>query len=208
MADMPSPEEIQGMALELMESGDALVLQLTGKDSDFTLDFLQEKLVRCSAFQERLAEIISHLTRYAIPVLQVCDGTELQVQVRELELTEEPAYKALKNATDRNRWLKGTLAKDPVYIEHRAWRLTRSILTEAKQVVSRRAETMKRLDADIRLHEKILEAKVGLGLLPRRAELTESPRHRGAEVDLTAEPEKPANFDAISAGDGGEICLG
>lgn len=197
-----TPDEVTAEAVALMEKSATLVLGLSEQEADYDLSYLQGKLAKCSAFQERLAEMVTRITQLQVPVLQMRDAAEAQVEAAEAEVIDA----GLKDvpASLRVRYVKGKTAEPRSVFQQ--WSTTAEVLRAAKRAIEQRADTMKRLDSDIRLHERILEAKIGVGAMPRPGEGFGGPvRHRGEERDLTRDPE-PETYPASAAGD--EIDLG
>lgn len=182
-ASIARAEAVEAQAVEILERASELVLGLSVDESDYDLDYLTERLAKCSSYQERLVEMATRLTLLEIPVLRVISSEEVEVDAYAAELMESETYRGLA-ASERARWVKGKIAgRRRAYS---AWKSTKQALYEVKKAVSRRVETMRRLDSDLRLHAGILEAKLGHGAVPRDPDrFGEAPGWRGNERDIT-----------------------
>lgn len=171
-------QNLKSEALTLLDEALAMKMGLTEDDSDYTLSFIGEKLALCSRYSERLSDISILLTQMAIGVNSKLADTKSLVKLTEAEKKSSKDYKELPRE-EKTAWL--VLQLQACTKEHEEWNDCARTLASVKEAVTDRVQTMRRLDSDLRLQHKLLEAKVEQGAMP-------SPGRRGdpaEEVDLT-----------------------
>lgn len=135
-------------------------LNLSEDDSLYDLNFIAEKLARCSTYMERLSGIEMKLTKISIVVLTQYSVNKNEFKRREQEIRTSDEYREMDRG-EKAAWLSNRLAE--VGKLSNRWSLTQQVVSEIKGAVSGKVSMMKRLDSDLRLHSKIYEAKVAAG---------------------------------------------
>lgn len=152
--------------MALMDDAMALSLGLSEDDSVYDLTFISKKLAICATYQERLSDIMMKLTMRSIEVHRVSSGQRRLLEMKERELKEGVEYAALARE-EKGPWLGKNLQERRDEAER--WNTLKRVVLEVKEAVSERAQMMKRLDSDLRLHSKLYEAKVAAGATSRRS---------------------------------------
>lgn len=143
-----------------LDSAMEFSLDLSADDSVYGLVYIGEKLAKCTSYLERLGDISINLSKISLEVTRQVSEHRSLVNVKERQFRDDPNYKNGDRAT-KGSWLTGKLE---VYrIELEDWELTLSYLREIREAVNDRIQLFKRLDSDIRLHHKLVEAKIGVG---------------------------------------------
>lgn len=175
-------EQIEAEALSLMEAAGRLTIQLSENEEDYDLRYLATQLAKCSSYGERLAAMLARLTQMKIVVLREVDRATNALEIREAEVQLDPKTDDVKPMAKRDAHIRlRTLGPRE---EKRIWKGLDAVLREVREDVSRRAELIRRLDSDLRLHQKLIEAKITAGAMGF-AELLGDPRHQGVPKDVT-----------------------
>lgn len=196
-----TPEQVQDEAVGLMAAAAELAIGLSENEDDYDLPYIARQLAKCSAYAERAGEMLSRLAVLKVRTLQARDKAQNQLAVRRDELEEEAEHEWKQSRTarptsaaGRARELNRSLNASEEAAELRGWELAHKVLREVREEVGRRAETIKRMDSDLRLHQRVIEAKVFSGAIPRPGRLgdEESPGYRGAERSVGGERPEPS----------------
>lgn len=157
---LTKPQELEIEVLSLFDQASDLRPVMSEEDSAYDLVYISEKLAKCSSFMEKLSDIQIKLTKIALGATRANHNGSylLKLKIEELKASEE--CEALPRSK-RNYWLqqKTVQAKE----ELNDWNHLNRLVSEVREAVSDRVQMMKRLDSDVRLHQKLLEAKVAAG---------------------------------------------
>lgn len=165
MANQVQKVEVDKKALEEQMMGflaDAMGMQLALSTDEelYGLGYITKKLVLCSTFVERLSDLEMKLVQIKLAVTK-----QLQAYRGLLALAED-----FNRATDeygsisrdqKNHWLSEKVKSERLAMED--WSYLNVVVSEVREAVVGRLQNMKRLDSDIRLHQKLLELRVGSG---------------------------------------------
>lgn len=146
--------ELETKVLGHLDGALGMELKLSGDDGDYSLQFVRQKLALCSTFQERLSDIMMKLTRISIDVTKQMAASRYLHEAKVAEVKASGPYK------DAPREHKGNLLRANTQEEQNLsdrWITLRRVVSEIKEAIGERAQTMKRLDSDLRLHSRLLE---------------------------------------------------
>ncbi len=181
-----APEELATKALRLMEDAGMLTLRMSDVQEDYTYDYLAAILRKCSIYAEDLGDKLAELAKLKMKLVLCTQGAQNASARRRLELEKEALEDTtIKNAAARDNYVRRKLADDPSAQLYQDWQTVNHILTEAKAEVTRRASIIQKLDSDVRLHQRIIEAKMGDG--PIRQDPRGVPRTRPVDIDDLAD---------------------
>lgn len=147
-------EELEQQVLAHLDDGLSMSLGLTTTDSEYSISFIKEKLILCSTFQERLSDIMMKLTRVSIEATRMGFAAKQRLDLRYNERKSSQDYQD-QPREKKTVWLQSAI-KDQQEAAER-WNALRRVVSEVKDAIGERAQTMKRLDSDLRLHSKLLE---------------------------------------------------
>jgi len=151
MSDIADLEE---RVMALLDDAMSMSLGLSEDDSLYNLIFIREKVAKCSTYQERISDVMMKLTKVSIEVQKVAHGKKLELLFKTNELKDSKEYKEAPR-NEKTAWLQTQLmgAQD----EAESWNTLKRVVSEVKEAVGERAQTLKRLDSDLRLHTRLLE---------------------------------------------------
>lgn len=155
--------ELREVLIQTLDQASSLELRLSEDDSAYGLTYIGQKLAKCASYLEQLGDISMSLTRISLEVTRQVSELGSRMKSKERQLRSDPAY-VNGSRDEKTPWLQGKL--EVFRIELEEWELTRSYLSEIRDVVNERIQLFKRLDSDIRLQHKLLEAKVLAGAMP------------------------------------------
>lgn len=158
MAD--GPGELEQRVLQLFENAIGMELRLSEDDSDYKLTFITQKLAQVSTYIEKLSDIQMQLTRIALEVTRAAQAHKKRLQAQERTLKGSDEY-AQTSREQKSLWLHEQLQGLQDTADE--WTSLATVVSEVRQAVSDRAQTMKRLDSDIRLQAKMYEQKLSAG---------------------------------------------
>jgi len=158
---MSDIEDLDEKVLSLLNDAMEMKLGLSEDDSQYNLMFIRERVAKCSAYQEKISDVMMKLTRVSIEVQKVCHGKKLGLIFKTNELKDGDIYKNLPR-DEKTAWLRLQLME--TQDETESWLTLRRVVSEVKEAVSERASTLRRLDSDLRLHTKLLEMTKEEGL--------------------------------------------
>lgn len=173
-----TPEGIEQYIEGALDDALAMELGLSEDDSDYDLHFITQKLAKVSTYQERLSDIMLRLTKIGLEVSRVASTKASGLNVRTGSLKSSQAYLDQPRAS-RSEWLSNQL--ESARVDAEKWTILRSAVSSVKDAVAERASTMKRLDSDLRLQTRLLEARVAAGASSPYS----FPGGNGDEVELT-----------------------
>lgn len=156
--------EVEEELVKSLDFAAAMELGLSEDDADYDLQFIASKLAKCSTFLEKLADLQIYLTKISIEVARKADRTAILAKLKEIGLKDSDEFQELERAR-KSPWLENQLRD--LKEEAQRWLQLRRLVLEVKEAVGDRVGTMKRLDSDLRLHTKLLEAKVAAGATAR-----------------------------------------
>lgn len=155
MTKEPTPPEIlEERILGLLDTATGMQLGLSEEDSDYTLDFLKKKLAMCSYYTERLSDIMMELTKISLEATRISSSKNNLLSLKHNELKASSTYSE-QPRDKKTSWLESQLGTYRGEAER--WNMLRRVVSEVKDAVGERGQTMKRLDSDLRLHSKLLE---------------------------------------------------
>lgn len=150
--------------MQLLEDAIETHVGLTEGDSNYHISFIKEKLGLCAKYTERLSDISMKMARISIEVTRSTTSRVRAQQIKERSLKDSDRYKDLPR-NQQTSWLLSQLVEDQRETDQ--WTMLKAVVSEVKEAVSERAQAIKRLDSDLRLHAKLLEldpaGKTGAG---------------------------------------------
>jgi len=154
--------EIETQIMSLLDEAAAMKLELSEDDAQYNLMFVREKVAKCSSYQEKISDVMMKLTRVSIEVQKVAQGKKLGLLYETNSLKESKEYKEMPR-NEKTSWLNVQLAE--AHEETESWTALKRVVSEVKEAIGERANLLKRLDSDLRLHTKLLELvkEEGLG---------------------------------------------
>jgi len=147
-------EELDEQVMSLLDDAMNMSLGLSEDDSQYNLTFIREKVAKCSTYQERISDVMMKLTKVSIEVQKVAHGKKLELLYKTNELKDGKEYKEMRR-DHKSAWLQLQLME--TQDESESWNTLKRVVSEVKEAVAERAQTLKRLDSDLRLHTKLLE---------------------------------------------------
>jgi len=156
----PPSEEYHNQVMRILEAVLPLKIGLSEDDSVYDLSFLSQKLALCSSTMEKLSEFQLALTRINMDVINATDYLRIQIGTQERAFKDSEEYKELPR-DQKSAWLHNQVGLNKDLLE--SWQSLRRMVSEVKEAVAERVQTIKRLDSDIRLHKGLIEAKVAAG---------------------------------------------
>ncbi|HEC60638.1 MAG TPA: hypothetical protein ENI27_00095 [bacterium] len=147
-------EELNEQVMGLLDDAQAMKIGLTTDESKYNLYFIREKVTRCATYQERISDVMMKLTRVSIEVQRIAMGKKLELMFKTNELKSGDEYKDLSR-DEKTSWLQSNLRG--AQEETESWISLKRVVSEVKEAIGERANTLKRLDSDLRLHTKLLE---------------------------------------------------
>lgn len=138
----------------------SLKLNLSGDEEVYDLQYIGDRLAQCSMCMEKLSEIQLGLTRISLEVIKKSSAAEAYVRRLEERLRGSLEYDELPR-DKKAAWLQDKLnvARD----NSGSFSYLRRVVSEVRGAVADKIQMFRRLDSDVRLHQKLLEAKVAVG---------------------------------------------
>lgn len=176
-----SPEQVQAVIMAYLEEVLNMEIRLGDDDDVYDIGFISQKLHLCSKFSERAAHIMISLTKINIEVTGHAAATLGLSKTVQSRLKASPEYGELP-MRERSDWLSNRVEGERQAAEK--WQLLRSAVSQVKEAVADRVSTLKRLDSDLRLQSRLLEAKVAAGATnPNSFGARDSGNNNGVELD-------------------------
>jgi hypothetical protein len=110
---------------------------------------------------ETLSDLSMELAKISLEVTRQTSEKKSQFSLREVALKADATYATMERGK-KEHWLQDKLKV--LRDELESWSLTNTFLTEIRGAVNDRIQLFKRLDSDLRLQHKILEARIAAGL--------------------------------------------
>ena len=174
---MPSKQidahSLYEVALRLLDQATAMKLRLRAGDVDYDINFIQTKLGVAGVYMERLSDIQMKLTRMSIDTHKMIERAKFACHQRDAQLKLSTSYQTLKR-TEKGPWLQQQLVRERGELD--SWISLSRALTQVCEAVTARAQTMNRIDSQLRTHAKLFEHGV-------RAGATSATAYTGADLD-------------------------
>lgn len=154
--------EIRDLCMVEMDKAISIELRLSEDDSQYNLQYIGDKLTKCSSYMETLSDISMALARISLEVTRQSSEKKSLLTSKERTFKCDPKY-LLGDRDTKTGWLQGKV--EVFRIEYEDWDLTHSFLVEIRGAVNDRIQLFKRLDSDIRLQHKLLETKILSGAM-------------------------------------------
>jgi len=149
-------EFVETDILTLLDHALETNLNMVEDEDAYDIPYISKKLAQVGVFQERLSDIMMKLTKYSIEITRQSSNSKSLLDLAEQTYRDSDTYKHLPR-DEKTNWLQSQLNKDRELNER--WAVLKRIVSEVKDAVTERAQTMKRLDSDLRLHSKLYESK-------------------------------------------------
>lgn len=160
MNEIALKDALSKKVMEIFEKASTVKIGLSKDDSDYSLVYLGQKLAQCSWALESLSDAQTALTRIRLQLIHTVSTGKSALKSRETLLRRSPEYGKLLRS-EKMAWLREKLEDDRTRLEE--WiDLERSVL-EVKEAISEMVRAINRANSDIRLHERLLEAKKDAG---------------------------------------------
>lgn len=153
-------QAIEDQAMALMKDAVEMVLGLSPDDSQYGIHYISSKLALCGSYLERLSDIEMKLIQMKLAVSSRVANVKGLLDITERELKSKDEYQALQRDL-KAQWVAERAKDQRKDLED--WMYVNRVVCEVREAVVGRIQNMKRLDSDIRLHQKLLEAKVASG---------------------------------------------
>lgn len=179
MENKSRPSEIRELAMGHFDKAALLELRLSEDESVYGLTYIGEKLAKTASYLEQLGDISMQLARVSLEVARQVSELSSLMKSKERTFRMDPSY-VNGDRNDKGNWLQGKL--EVFRIELEDWELAHSYLVEIRGAVNDRIQLFKRLDSDIRLQHKLLEAKLAVGAMGQGGAGTGFPPTQGAGI--------------------------
>lgn len=146
--------------MDVLDLALSMRLGLTADDAAYDVPFISQKIAVCSKFQEDLADAMARLARINIEVHRVEASLRGLLPLKELQFKGTSQYEQM-DRDKKSLWLTTTLEPDRLELER--WNGLKRAVSEVQRAVNEKAQTMKRLDSDLRLQAKLFETRYGAG---------------------------------------------
>lgn len=153
-------EQIEESCLALMRDATAMRLDLSSDDAQYGINYISSKLALCSSYLERLSDIEMKLIQTKLQVSNRVSAYKGLLDIAEREVRGSDEY------VNQSRDVKGQWLAEKVKTQRKDledWMYVNRVVCEVREAVVGRIQNMKRLDSDIRLHQKLLELKIAAG---------------------------------------------
>lgn len=160
LRELKTPDDIEAFALEWLDALLGFKLGLREDDSEYDLVFLGQKLAQCAWATEQVSDALFQLSRVSIEVVKAETAAHRVWESKVRELKASPDYQS-QDRDQKTPFLQARCLEQ----EERALRWTgvKKLVSEVKDAVGQRGQDLKRLDSDLRLTARLLEAKLASG---------------------------------------------
>lgn len=173
---------IEEKVVGLLEDATAMKLDLSEDDAAYGLAYITKKLALCSTYLERLSDIEMKLVQIKLAVSKQVANYRGLAKIQEDELKASDEYADVARDA-RSNWLQKKL--ELVRQASDDWSNLNKVVCVVREAVASRAQDMKRLNSDVRLHQKLLEARVaGAGGATSPNSFTGSRGAAAGELDI------------------------
>lgn len=147
MLNVVSTDQVLEMAGKILDVTMMMELQLSENEVDYDLPYICQKLAQCSVFMERLSDAHMKLTQISVGTKNKLYRAQGLLKIGKKDAEMNGDYEKLMK----------------LEVDVAEWNHARRMVEEVRDAVKDRAQLMKRLDSDIRLHQRLLEDKVKAG---------------------------------------------
>lgn len=154
-------DSLRGLLTSCLTKADLLKLDLSADDGDYDLSYISRKLASCSAFVEQLSSISFELTKYALEIAKQVHSWKGLVSLKERSFKEGDLYQDSPREK-KTLLLERFMESDQKELDE--WVLNQLFLKEIRLSIAERIQSLKRLDSDLRLQQKLLEVRVSSGV--------------------------------------------
>jgi hypothetical protein len=176
-------QDLEQRLLLLHEEALGMELDISGDDEAYTLKYISEKLAKCSFILERLNRIQGELAKISLELINRRGRTAPMLRIKEKEFKASSEYQEL-DRNSKGHWLEEQL--QVLREEEQVWSYLTRVVSEVKESVGERIQTLRRSDSAIRLQQKLLELTIGkTGSNPNK--FPTSPSVTDVALELTKE---------------------
>ena len=143
---------LYGLILKALD----LEVRLEEDEAVYDLHYIARKLAQVSSYSEQLSDLCLQLTRYNLQVIQCTKSARLLIKTWQARLANSDAYHQVPSG-GKTAWM--TMQLEPYNRLLGAWEVVEKSVHEVKTALADRAQMLKRLDSDLRLHQRIVEAR-------------------------------------------------
>lgn len=145
---------------DLLDRACSLSLNLSGDESVYGLHYIGEKLAQCASGLETLSDISMSLVKVQLELSRQVSELSSLLRSKEMKARLDPAFLDIPRS-GQTVWIQQKVEVCRRELEE--WQLTSTWVSEIRAAVNDRIALFKRLDSDIRLQHKLLEAKQAVG---------------------------------------------
>lgn len=137
-----TPQEVEVKALSLFELTLAVEVNLSADDTQYDLQYISEKLTKCASAMETVGDHQMKLAQLELAT------------IRTAALARSAAQGMKHDESD---------ASDAKRKEVREWDTAEQVVKKVRESMDGKMQLIRRLDSDVRQHQKMLELKVAAG---------------------------------------------
>jgi hypothetical protein len=169
-------EQYRKIALEALEKIQGLRVDLSETDSDYHREYIKSRVIAASSAMENLSDLSLSLTKVALVVRRAYRDARSSLRDTRALAMASTEY-AAQTLLSREAWLLSYLQKYQERVDR--WEFVSHLFEESRASVVERMGTIRRIDSDLRLHQRLLE--VGSDDVPRTGGYVQSGTQ---EIDL------------------------
>jgi uncharacterized protein YihD (DUF1040 family) len=141
---------------DLVDTLSQMEVNLSDDDAEYSYIYIAQKLAQVSAFTEKLADLSLQLSRLDLAVIKAASNAKIRYNTKLVELTDSVDHSKLPRYA-RKSWLAARLSKAQQAVE--VWESMKKSIRIVKGVLEVKANTLKQLDSDLRLQQKLTQQK-------------------------------------------------
>jgi len=161
-----------------------LRIEVSSDLADYTIFYVAEKLVCCTSALSKLGDLAASISLWAIEVAGKMSQLKTLIAMKSRDVKSRSDWKS--STRDEREFLLYDAIK--VYQEELDdWELVRVFLSELRILVTTKSQLIKRIDSDLRLQEKLIEASTGKSGVAARRQLAATSQYSsdgGSEIQL------------------------
>jgi len=149
--------------LELLEEAASFVVDLPLQEEAYDTSLIVTKLAACAVYMEKLSGYQLEVSIALMSIGKLVRNSKAKLRKQEMDTKDSQAYKQ-QDRSEKTVYLEKTV--EPFRDELEQHETMRLLLAEAKEGLTEKMNSLRRIDSSLRLQSKLLEEKISLGIRP------------------------------------------
>lgn len=154
MNEVEARDQYKKIAVDALEEASSIKIDISAEGAAYHRQYISDKVAKISSSLERLNELLMNLTKVSLQARRIQQHYAEIVKFKKINAKVSAEYAECPRDY-REKLLSDLLAGDEKELD--IWESLYYYITEVKTAIADKAATIRRIDSDLRLQQKLLE---------------------------------------------------